>query len=111
MPAGLLDDETSKMTTFGSRLTEELTFSNLKTRLRDSSNCSCGRAEGRRITSIMMKTVDELDAGSRVFYERARQKLALSLIFAAIVRRMHPRVPFPTSPQSSYPQFPLPYRP
>ena len=32
-----------------------------------------------------MKTVDELDPKSREFYERARFKLALSLIFAAIV--------------------------
>ena len=35
-----------------------------------------------------MKTVDELNATSRLFYERARFKLALSLILAALVR--HP---------------------
>ena len=32
-----------------------------------------------------LKTVDELDVKSREFYERARFKLALSLILAAVV--------------------------
>jgi len=32
-----------------------------------------------------LKTVDELDVKSREFYERARFKLALSLVLAAVV--------------------------
>ena len=43
----------------------------------------------------MLKTVDELDPKSREFYERARFKLALSLILAAVVSAP-PARPFPS---------------